>query len=306
MERPRIRSFSLHCRERYGHPVGKIPLDLGHPCPNRVNGGCIFCRPASFTPQSLHQADSIEEQIARGKELLLKGRFQHYLAYFQQETSTALPTTQLLPILAQVLSAPDCLGLILSTRPDAIAEDLPFALAELIRQSGKDCLIELGLQTCHEPSLRWLNRNHDYDDFLQAVERLSRHDCLEIGVHLILGIPGESTQDMAQSISQVCRLPIHALKLHHLQVIRDTPLHALYLQGKVPVFTLAEYTNMLLQLLPIIPASITIHRLWASAHPQLLIAPKWNILAGELSKSLTAQMNEQGIFQGQHICPERL
>ena len=301
MEPPRIRTFSIHCHERYGQAVGKIPLDLGFPCPNRDKGGCIFCRPASFTPQSLRREDSIDQQIRRGKTLLLSGRFRRYLAYFQQETCTALPTDQLLPILHQVLHDPDCLGLILSTRPDAIAVDLPGELSNLARQRGKDCLIELGLQSRHERSLRWLNRNHGYDHFLRAVERLARHRNLQIGVHLILGIPGESEADMHQTLHEVCTLPVHALKLHHLQVIRDTPLHRRYEQGQVPVFSSNAYMELLLGLLPHIPASISLHRLWATSHPALLIAPKWNILAGELSQSLLAQMQARNITQGQAV-----
>ncbi|MGE4559412.1 MAG: radical SAM protein, partial [Desulfobulbus sp.] len=246
VDRPRIRTFSLHCRERYGRAVGKIPLDLGVPCPNRAQGGCIFCRPAGFTPASLRPDDSIDQQIDRGKQLLLKGRFRHYLAYFQQETCTALANERLLPILHRILADPDCLGLILSTRPDAIACGLPPELSRLVQRSGKDCLIELGLQTCHERSLHWLNRNHGYGDFLGAVERLARYERLRIGVHLILGIPGESEADMRQTLQNVCGLPIHALKLHHLQVIRDTPLHDLYQRGQVPVLSLDAYMELLL------------------------------------------------------------
>lgn len=301
MEPPRLRSFSQECRERYGRAIGKIPLDLGLPCPNRAQGGCIFCHPASFTPASLRTSDPLAEQIRRGKQLLLKGRFRHYLAYFQQETCTALPTDLLMPHLAQVLADADCLGLILSTRPDAIAEDLPPALAQLTRQSGKDCLIELGLQSRHERSLAWLNRNHGFEDFLAAVGLLSRYDQLRIGVHLILGIPGESEADMVDTLRSVCALPIQALKLHHLQVIRDTPLHRLYEQDQVEVYELEAYMELLLRLLPWIPAPITLHRLWATAHPALLIAPRWHVVAAELSKHLHRLMTARGIIQGQAL-----
>ncbi len=174
MNRPRIRTFSLQCRERYGQAIGKIPLDLGIPCPNRARGGCLYCRPASFTPFSLRATDALAEQIRRGKEHLLKGRFRHYFGYFQQETSTALATDRLIPLLAQVLVDPDCRGLILSTRPDAIADDLPAALAHLVRHSGKTCLVELGLQSIHDQSLRLLNRNHSFADFVAAVAQTAR------------------------------------------------------------------------------------------------------------------------------------
>ncbi len=299
MNRPRIRTFSLQCRERYGQAIGKIPLDLGIPCPNRARGGCLYCRPASFTPFSLRATDALAEQIRRGKEHLLKGRFRSYFGYFQQETSTTLATDQLIPLLAQVLVDPECRGLILSTRPDAIADDLPAALAHLVRHSGKTCLVELGLQSVHAQSLRLLNRNHSFADFVDAVHRLHAVEGLEIGAHLILGIPEESEEEMLTTVQTVCALPIQAMKLHHLQVVERTPLHHLYTQGRVPVFTLEAYLELLLRLLPHIPPRITLHRLWSTAHPHLLVAPKWHCLSGELSKKLHRMMEERGLWQGQ-------
>jgi uncharacterized protein len=299
VNRPRIRTFSVHCRKRYGQTIGKIPLDMGLVCPNRSRGGCLFCRPASFTPFALRTSDALAEQIHRGKTLLLKGRFRSYFGYFQQETSTALATAQLIPLLSQVLTDPDCRGLILSTRPDAIARDLPPALARLFQHSDKTCLVELGLQSIHDRSLRLLNRNHSFADFLEAFDRLKHIDGLEIGVHLILGIPGESETDMLATVQTVCDLPVQSLKLHHLQVIADTPLHRLHRQGQVPVFTRQEYFDLLLRLLPRIPAAVTLHRLWSTAHPDLLVAPRWHCLTGELSKQLQRMMVERGLWQGQ-------
>jgi uncharacterized protein len=306
MNRPRIRTFSLECRERYGHAIGKIPLDLGLPCPNRDKGGCLFCHPASFTPFSLRATDPLAEQIRRGKEHLLRGRFQQYFGYFQQETATALATARLIPVLMQVLEDPECRGLILSTRPDAIADDLPTALANLVRQSGKACLVELGLQSIHEHSLRLLNRNHSFADFAAAVHKLQAVDCLEIGVHLILGIPEESKAEMLASVQTVCALSIQALKLHHLQLIKGTPLHRLHIDDQIPVFTLEAYLELLLILLPHIPPGITLHRLWATAHPPLLIAPKWGLLSGAISQKLHRMMVERGIWQGQEVGGEKV
>lgn len=301
MDRPRIRTFSVHCRERYGQTLGKIPLDLGLTCPNRAKGGCIFCRPASFTAASLRVTDPIPVQIQSGKDALLKGRHKHYLGYFQQETPSALATSRLIPVLAQVLDDPDCRGLILSTRPDAIADDLPSALAQLIRMSGKTCLVELGLQSIHERSLQLLNRNHSYTDFTAAVDQLRSVEGLEIGVHLILGIPGESPADMLATVAAVCTLPIQALKLHHLQVINNTPLHRLHLDKRVPVFTVEAYFDLLLSLLPHIPAHITLHRLWSTAHPHLLVAPHWHMLTAELGVRLQEMMQTRNLWQGQKV-----
>ena len=299
VSRPRIRTFSVHCRQRYGRTIGKIPLDLGIPCPNRARGGCLFCRPASFTPFSLRAADRLDEQIRRGKALLLKGRFQSFLGYVQQETPTAMATDLLIPLLARVLDDPDCLGLILSTRPDAIAPDLPGALARLVGERGATCLVELGLQSIHEDSLRLLNRNHGLVDFLDAVERLHEAGNLEVGAHLILGLPGETMADMLATVTTVAALPIQAIKLHHLQVIAGTPLERLYREGRVPVFTWEQYLDLLLVLLPHIPERITLHRLWAAAHPDVLVAPRWHWLSGDLSAELLRRMIERDLWQGQ-------
>lgn len=299
MDRPRIRTFSVHCREHYGQTLGKIPLDLGIPCPNRIKGGCIFCRPASFTPYSLRATDPISVQIHRGKTTLLKGRHQQYLGYFQQETPTALATSRLIPLLAEVLDDPACRGLILSTRPDAIAGDLPSALAQLIQDSGKTCLIELGLQSIHQRSLHLLNRHHSYADVTKAVDQLRSVQGLDVGVHLMLGVPGETTDDMLTTVATVCALPIQALKIHHLQIIRQTTLHRLYQDNRVEVFTVEAYLELLLSLLPHIPAHITLHRLWSTAHPHLLVAPRWHILTAALSVRLNELMRVRNLWQGQ-------
>jgi radical SAM protein (TIGR01212 family) len=299
MPPPIIRTFSYHCREKYGQGVGKIPVDMGQPCPNRQQGGCIFCRPASFTPSYLKNSDDLVQQVAAGKQHLLRGRFKKYFAYFQQETCTALPAEQLLPVFHLLLTDDDCVGLILSTRPDYVADQLISLLAELVIETGKECLFELGLQSAHDRSLQLLNRNHSFADFQDAVRRIKNADCFDLGAHLIFGIPGESEADMLHSLRLVCQLGVTALKLHHLQVIQDTPLQKLYEQGGVTPFSLDGYVDFLLKALAIIPAEVTIHRLWATAHPDMLVAPKWNILASSLSAALQKKMTAAEIWQGQ-------
>jgi radical SAM protein (TIGR01212 family) len=299
MAQPVIRSFSYHFRQKYSHGIGKIPLDLGQPCPNRRHGGCIYCRPAGFTPEYLDGSNEIAAQVAAGKMHLLDGRFTKYFAYLQQETSTAVPIERLLPIFQMLLQSDvDCVGLILSTRPDYVADELLRPLADLVKESGKECIFELGLQSIHERSLKYLNRNHGFADFRNAVLRIQAAGCFELGAHLIFGIPGESREDMLASLKTICAMGVKHLKLHHLQVMRDTALASLYEQGQVALFTRDGYFDFLLHALQIIPAGVTIHRLWATAHPDLLLAPKWNCLAGTLSALLQKKMVEQGIWQG--------
>jgi len=295
---PLVRTFSYHCRKRYGKAVGKIPLDVGITCPNRQKGGCIYCRAASFTPRCLDGEKDIQGQLQLGKEQLLAGRFKTYFGYFQQETVTALPVQKLLPLFETVLQDSDCVGLIISTRPDYLSADFTGRLAQLIEQTNKECLIELGLQSIHSKSLQLLNRNHSLSDFVTAAAEVKKYRQLQLGAHLIFGIPGESRRDMLGTVEWVCELGVDAMKLHHLQVIAETPLHELYLRGEVKVFTLEEYLELLMQVLPMIPQHITLHRLWSTSHPSLLVAPKWHILTSDLSRQLLERMEKRSLFQG--------
>ncbi|MGW8161697.1 MAG: TIGR01212 family radical SAM protein [Desulfobulbales bacterium] len=298
MDNRPVNTFSLHYREKYGQAVGKIPLDTGLVCPNRQHGGCIYCHAGSFTPSYLDKNDSIADQLELGKKFLLKDRFRIFFGYFQQETSTAMAAARLIPVLAEVLADRNCAGIIVSTRPDNLDRLLLEKLAELARKTGKEFLLEIGLQSFHERSLKLLNRNHSVQDFVDAVNRIQAAPELQIGVHLILGIPGESEEDMRTSLCAVCDLGVDAIKLHHLQVIRDTSLHAMHRQQEIPVFTAEGYLELLTRLLPEIPQHIVMHRLWSHSHPDLLVAPRWDLFAGNLSVRLRAMLAEQGVYQG--------
>jgi uncharacterized protein len=298
MVTPPIRTFSIDCRQRFGQTVGKIPLDLGVPCPNRRFGGCVYCRPAAYTPTCLQAGDELLVQLQRGRKQLIAGRFCSYFAYLQQETSTALRPAELLPILKTLLVAEDCRGLILSTRPDYLPQELLLGLVALVADSGKECLVELGLQSVHERSLSLLNRRHGFDSFVDAVNRIKGVGFLRVGAHLLFGIPGESEEDMLQSVAEVCALGVDALKLHHLQVLRDTPLAEWWAEGKVKPFGREAYLELLLAILPRIPENVVLHRLWAVSHPADLLAPKWNYHAATLSADLRQRLAQAGLWQG--------
>jgi radical SAM protein (TIGR01212 family) len=298
MEKPCIRTFSYHYREKFGTPVGKIPIDLGVECPNRLQGGCIYCRAAAFTPGYLQKKGSVASQLEKGKQYHLSGRFTQYFVYFQQETPTAVEDQVLLGIIEEVLREANCVGLIISTRPDFLNETFLDLLSKRIKRSGKDCLFELGLQSTKPSSLEYLRRNHSYADFVQAVQLVQSYGLFEVGAHLLLGIPGETEADMISSVQTVCKLGVNALKIHHLQVLKDTPLEKMYETGDFQLFSKNEYLNLLVKILRLIPPNVVIHRLWATAHPDMLVAPKWNVLAAELSTHLREMMNKQGLRQG--------
>lgn len=295
-----INTFSVHTRERYGAPVGKIPLEVGVRCPNRSHGGCIFCRPASFTPGYLSMGDPLSRQLARGKRAILRNGFDRYFAYFQQETCTALATAELLALIEPVLTAPDCLGLIISTRPDYVADDFLAKLSKLLAHLGKECLFEIGMQSAHDQSLALLNRNHTFADVCDTLARIRAAGPFTTGVHLLFGIPGESEADMLGSVQAAADLEVDAVKLHHLQVIEGTALHDMYGAGTMVPFTLDGYMELLIKVLALLPPDIVVHRLWATSHPDVLIAPRWNVLAGQLRTELDYRLREADIIQGRY------
>lgn len=297
MEKAVVQTFSRACRQRFGQAVGKLPLDLGLPCPNRRLGGCIYCLPLGYTAQSLAAGKSLGSQLLHGKRAV-SSRFKKYYAYFQQETSTALPEKDLLGVLAKILADQACVGVILSTRPDFVETSLLKRLAKLLKIYDKDCLIELGLQSIHRQSLVYLNRNHSFRDFTEALDKIRQMGCFETGAHLIFGIPGESKEMMLTTLDRVCALGIDALKLHHLQVMKGTELARQYQKKAFAVFSLEGYLEFLLEALPWVPADVVIHRLWATSHPQFLVAPKWDILTADLSRELVRRMQARGLWQG--------
>ena len=298
---PRINLFSQHYREKYGQPVGKIALGLGRTCPNRLLGGCVYCRPASFTPYYLEGADPIATQLAKGRKFLDSRKFRRFFAYFQQETATVGPVGELAAAFAEAAAAPGCVGLIVSTRPDCLGDDTLAELARLGRE--REVVIELGLQSAHDRTLRFLNRNHTVQEFTDTARRVKAAG-LALGVHLIVGLPGEELCDMLATVRLVVALQADAVKFHHLQVIKDTPLHRIFAQHPFPVLSPQEYLSILAQLLAHLPAAVVVHRLWSSSDPAILVAPHWGGLgAHQLHVALAAIMEGQGLWQGSAYSP---
>jgi radical SAM protein (TIGR01212 family) len=298
-----VHTFNTHYREKYGQPVGKIALETGIPCPTRRRGGCIYCSPLSFRPASLRSGDPLEEQLRKGRLQLRDGRkLRIYLAYFQQETSTAGPPDVLAGKFRLPLLDPDCKGLILSTRPDALGAGILDRLAAIRDEMpGKEFLVELGLQSARDETLRFLNRNHTYGDFVEAVRLLRTLPFVQVGVHLILCLPGEEAPDMLDTVRRVCGLGVDYMKLHHLQVIRGTPLHAMTARDPLRHWSAEEYIDLLALLLPEIPGRVVMHRLWSNTDPELLVEPRWGLVTSALQERLRRRLRAGGLAQGCHV-----
>jgi hypothetical protein len=196
------------------------------------------------------------------------------------------------------------MGLSVSTRPDYLHEDFLARFDQVLSSyPDKMALIELGLQSAHERSLVFLNRNHSLDDFDQAAGLLRKYPRFTMGVHLILGIPGENLTDMQQTVEYVCQRGFDHLKLHHLQVVKETPLHALYNAKPFYMPGPDEYLSWLGELLPWIPGHVIIHRLWSTCKPTMLFQPRWQVESTLLYKRLYEYLEKNNIHQGQKVNP---
>lgn len=300
----RLNLFGNYTRQRWGALVGKIMLSTGVPCPNRLRGGCVYCAAASFTPYYLEATDPVDQQIAKGKSYLKRLHTRFFFASFQHETSTAGNFTESLEKFRAALADPDCVGLVISTRPDCVAIDHLAQLdQDLERYPDIPVLIELGLQSSNEESLLFLQRNHRVQDVQEAASAIKRFARLEMGAHLILGIPGENLMDMRNSLDFACGLGIKHLKLHHLQIVKGTRLQAQYQSAPFFLPDAARYLDWLCELIPLVPAGVVLHRLWSMCKPELLCAPHWDLKPGQLYDRLFQLLDQRNIIQGAGVQP---
>ena len=303
MSSQKINLFSSYYKAKFGKSIGKIALGTGEVCPNRSKGGCIYCAPASFTPYYLKVGNAIAQQLEKGEQYLETRKFRGYFSYFQQETSTAAPFKELAGKFKTALSGKNCVGLIISTRPDYLDSKLLEFLNEMVSVQGRqrEIIIEVGLQSAHDRTLSLLNRNHSYEDFVSACKLVKQFGNIQLGVHLIVGLPGEDKEDMCDTVKSVCSLGIDAIKFHHLQVIENTRLHQMYLEKPFKVYTAREYCAILAELLAHVPTNVVVHRLWSSSDPKILVAPDWGGLGGHQLKCILEEiMEERGLYQGMY------
>jgi uncharacterized protein len=300
----RLNLFSDYTQQRWGAEVRKIMLSTGVPCPNRLQGGCVYCAAASYTSYYLVPTDPVDQQIAKGKAYLERMGARLFLASFQHETSTAGDFARALDKFRVALEDPDCVGLVISTRPDYIHVDQLARLdQELNRHLGKCILIELGLQSSNEDSLVFLQRHHGLQEVREAALSIQHFPRLEMGAHLILGIPGETLTDMRNSVDFACRLGIGHLKFHHLQIVKGTPLERQYLAAPFFLPDSAQYLDWLCALIPLVPARVVLHRLWTMCKPELLCAPRWGLKPGQLYDRLFQLLDQRNLSQGTDTTP---
>jgi radical SAM protein (TIGR01212 family) len=273
----RYTSFGSYVKKTFETLVQKVNIDAGFTCPNRDGtvgvGGCVFCNNESFKPGACRPALSVREQVRNGIAYLGKrygaGKF---LAYFQAYTNTYAPVDELERIYSEALEEPSVLGLAIGTRPDCVESEKLDMLQRLARTHF--VLVEYGLQSPYERSLRYINRGHTYGTFLDALEAARRRG-IHTGVHTIVGIPTESREETLRMATELSETGVEFMKIHQLQVIKDTPLARMYAEQAFPVFGYEEYLDFVVEFIERLSPDIVLQRLFATAPDEILIAPRW-------------------------------
>jgi radical SAM protein (TIGR01212 family) len=298
----RYYAFSRFLRERFGGRVARVTIDAGFTCPNVdgtvTTGGCVFCDNRSFSPNRRLPRATVAAQVERGVALL--GRrygADRFLAYFQAGTNTHAPVERLRRLYDEGLAHPQVVGLAVGTRPDSVPDPVLDLLTEYAKT--RYVCLELGLQSVHDRSLDWMNRGHHFDAFVDAVYRCQGRG-LDLCAHVILNLPGESHADMLATADVLAALPVHAVKVHNLHVVRGTPLERMYHAGEVALFGRDEYVGVVCDFLERLPAEMVIHRLSGDAPPDYLVAPQWCLDKPGLLRAIDEELRRRDGWQGKH------
>jgi radical SAM protein (TIGR01212 family) len=299
----RYYALSRFLKERFGARVYRVTVDGGFTCPNVDGtvavGGCVFCDNRSFSPNRRLPRITIREQIQRGINIL-SARYgaDRFLAYFQAATNTYAPVAKLRRLYDEALDHPQIVGLAIGTRPDCVPDDV-LHLVEHYARDRYVCL-ELGLQSIHERSLDWMNRGHHFDAFVDAVHRCQGRS-LDLCAHVILGLPGESRDDMLATADVLAALPVHGVKIHNLHVVKDTPLEGMFRSGQVRMLDFAEYVRLVCDFLERLPPTMVIHRLNGDAPPDYLVAPSWCLDKPALLAAIDTELSRRDSWQGKYV-----
>lgn len=271
------KTLSVHYREKFGCKVYKLSIDAGFTCPNRDGtsgtGGCIFCSGAGSGDFAEGGAD-IPTQLEKAKaRVAFKNKSGKYIAYFQSFTNTYAPTEKLEALYRAAMAPAYIVGLSIATRPDCLPDETVALLAKLNKR--KPICVELGLQTVHAETARYIRRGYETDVYFDAVRRLKEAG-LEVVTHIILGLPGETPEMMLQTTRAAVDAGTDGIKFQLLHVLRGTDLALDYEMGKFSCLSLPEYAQVLKQCLAIVPKHVVIHRITGDGAKKDLIAPLWS------------------------------
>ena len=292
-----LKSFWLN---RFGCRVCKLQIDAGFTCPNRdgtvSRGGCTYCDGRGSRLRQIGPLPSVAEQIRRGKEYYKKNRNAgKFIAYFQTFTNTYAPVEKLKELYDEAMAEEDVIGLSVGTRPDCIPSGIIDLFQDYARK--KHVWLELGLQSIHDRTLRLINRGHPAAAFLDAVHRLSGSD-IHICTHIIVGLPGETREDILETARAIATLPIHGIKIHALLALRGTVVGDLYEKREIIMFSRDDYVRTVSDILEILPPEMVIQRLTADGYRDIFLGPKWSVNKMEVLNAIDRELDRRNTYQG--------
>lgn len=294
------RSLDYHLRSRYGEKIYKVSLNGGMTCPNRDgtlgSRGCIFCSEGGSGDFAGERTHPIQQQIEEQKACLAqKFPANHFIAYFQAYTNTYAPLPYLERIFTEAIEHKDIVGLSIGTRPDCLPDETLKLLSDLNKK--KPVTVELGLQTIHDRTAAFIRRGYPLSCFEDTLAKLQARG-LETVVHTILGLPGESTEDILATMRYLNAHHIDGIKLQLLHVLRNTDLASYYEQTGFHIFSEDEYVSLVIRCLEVLSPDITIHRLTGDGPSDLLIAPLWSLKKRRVLNHIHHELKLQNTWQG--------
>lgn len=289
----KYKDYGTWLKEELGAKVQKITLNAGFSCPNRDGrvgwGGCTFCNNQTFNPNLGSSSLSISEQLEAGKRFFArKYPEMKYLAYFQAYTNTYGDVEHCKALYEEALRVPDVVGLVIGTRPDCMPDELLDYFEELNRRTF--LIIEYGIESANDETLRHINRGHTFADTEQAIRRTAERG-IRVGGHIILGLPGEGHDELMRQAEVIAQLPLTTLKLHQLQIIRGTKMEKEWQEHPWPLPSIDEYIDLVLDYISHLPSSWIFERFVSSSPDALLVAPRWGLKNYEFANLLNAHLN---------------
>jgi uncharacterized protein len=296
----RYHTWNYHLRHIFGHKVFKVALDGGFDCPNRdgtvAYGGCTFCSAAGSGDFAGNRVDDLTTQFEEIKEKMhSKWKDGKYMAYFQAYTNTHGPIEELKEKFESVLSQEGVVGISIATRPDCLPDDVVEYLAELNKRTY--LWVELGLQTVHERTALLINRAHDFQCYVEGVNKLRKHN-IRICSHIINGLPLESHDMMMTTAKEVAKLDVQGIKIHLLHLLKGTPMVKQYEKGKLEFLSFENYVSLVCDQLEILPPEMIVHRITGDGPIDLMIGPMWSVNKWEVLNAIDAELKRRDSWQG--------
>jgi len=287
-------------KEKYGCRIHKVSLDMGFTCPNRdgtvAQGGCIYCNNDSFVPPYARSRYKMDFQIKHGIEYL-KNRFkaEKFIIYFQAYTSTYGDAKELERMYREALKYDGVIGLAVGTRSDCMDEEK----IEIFEKLAKEYYVsvEYGIESIYDKTLEFMNRGHDYQSVLDAIE-LTKNKGIHIGTHIIVGMPTETEEEMLAMADEVSGLGIDTFKIHNLHIIKNTQLARMYRENPFNLFSYEEYLKFIVKFLERLSSDIMLERLFTDTPQDLLIAPNWQERHNEIIYGIKQELERQDTWQG--------